>query len=203
MGDVTVNEKKLKIKEGPFRSYDVSAREVLNGTKNLLRALGYAFLPNDFIGFVQPSFRARREWPGGSNEIVAIVRPSIKKAQDGFTYLTAARSVLGDRVEYALVLPPINEHLLLDFLRDDCGRMSKEIESRNFMLWMYNPAEDAIMSFVGSSLDRVFMGSFLLPGFISMRIIQQRAAMMAEPARLTVSPRAAIVGLPDTGSGRR
>ncbi|MEW6034782.1 MAG: hypothetical protein AB1603_08020 [Chloroflexota bacterium] len=179
MGDAGVNEKKLKIREGAFRSYEVSAREVLEGTKKLLAAAGYAFLPNDHIGFVKPSLRARREWSGRSNEIVAIVRPSIKRAADGFVYLAAAHSVLGNSAEYALLLPPINEYVLLEFLRENNSQMRKLIEERNFMLWMYNPAEEAIMSFVGASCDPTFRGSFLLPGFISMRMLQQRAAAIA------------------------
>lgn len=175
MADATVNEKKLRIREGAFRSYEVSAREVLSGTRDLLKAAGYTFLPDEFVGFVKPTFRARREWAGRSNEILAVVRPGIKKALDGFVYLSAAREALGDKVEYALVLPPINEYVLLEFLREDGGRMDREINARHFMLWMYNPAEDAIMSFVGGSSDPVFRGSILLPGFISMRMIKQRA----------------------------
>jgi len=111
---------------------------------------------------------------------VAIVRPSLKKALDGFVYLTAAQAVLGDKVEYALLLPPINEWLLLQFLDTDGGRISKEINARHFMLWMYNPAEDAIMSFVGGSCDPIFRGSILLPGFVSMRMIKQKAAAEAK-----------------------
>ncbi|MBI2957555.1 MAG: hypothetical protein HYY32_01810 [Chloroflexi bacterium] len=176
MAGPEVNEKKLKIREGDFRSYEVSAREVLSGTKNLLKAAGYEFLPNDPIGFVKPTFRARREYSGRSNEIVAIVRPGLNKALDGLVYLAAAREVLGDAVEYALVLPPINEWLLLEFLGGDGSRVRREITARSFMLWMYNPAEDAIMSFVGGSSDPVFRGSLLLPGFISMRMIEQRQA---------------------------
>jgi len=45
MVDKTVDTSKLKIKEGDFRSYDVSAREVVKGTTNLLREAGYAFMP--------------------------------------------------------------------------------------------------------------------------------------------------------------
>ncbi len=176
MGDATVNEKKLKIREGAFRSYDVSAREVLEGTRNLMKAAGYTFLPNDYAGFVKPTFRARREWQGRSNEIIAVVRPGIKKALDGFVYLESLHHVLGEGCEYALVLPPINEWLLLEFLDAEDGRLWRELRSRHFMLWMYNPPEDAIMSFVGGSSDPVFRGSILLPGFISMRMIQQRAA---------------------------
>lgn len=175
-----VDEKKLKIKEGPFRSYVVSAKEVLSGTRDMLAVAGYSFLPDSYIGFVKPAFRARREYSGRSNEIVAVARPGLNKAADGFTYLTAAYSVLGDAVEYALLLPPINEHLLLDFLRNDGGRMRREIESRHFMLWMYNPAEDAILSFVGASADPALRGSLFMPGLFSMRQLQQRAAQIAK-----------------------
>ncbi|MBI2859384.1 MAG: hypothetical protein HYX90_09935 [Chloroflexi bacterium] len=175
MADKNVNEQKLKIREGPFRSYIVSGKEVLNGTRGLLAAAGYSFLPEGRIGLVKPAFRARREWQGRSNEIVTVVRPGIKKALDGFIYLEAMRAILGDAVEYALLLPPINEWLLLEFLDAEDGRMWKELGSRHFMLWMYNPAEDAIMSFVGASADPVFRGSLLVPGFISRRMLKQRA----------------------------
>lgn len=172
-----MTKKRLKIREGPFRSYDVSLREVLSGVKKLLKAAGYVFLPADHIGFVQPTFRARREWSGRSNEIVGIVRSSLKKAVDGCVHLTAAHSVLGDSVEYAVVLPPINEYLFLEFLQEDGGRFRKEMEMRRFMLWMYTPAEDAIMSFVSSSADSIFWfpppPGGLMTGLLSTRRLLQ------------------------------
>ncbi|MDP6493863.1 MAG: hypothetical protein QGI09_00245 [Dehalococcoidia bacterium] len=119
-----MDKTKLKIREGQFRSYEVSSRQILAGTKKLLKAAGYVFLPTKHIGLVKPTFRAKREWQEGSNEIVGIVRSSIKKAIDGFVYLAAARSVLGDSVEYALVLPPINEYLLLEFLQGDDAKIA-------------------------------------------------------------------------------
>lgn len=183
MADPTVDDKKIKIREGPFRSYDVSSREVLNGTKKLLMAAGYKFLPNDAIGFMKPTFRAVREWQGRRNEIVAVVRPDIRKAVDGFVHLTAAHSVLGDKVEYALVLPPINEWVLLRFLDDDDSRMDREIRARKFMLWMYTPSEDAVMSFRGGSSDPLFRGSMLLPGFFSRRMLEKMAEMEAKRAQ--------------------
>lgn len=176
MPESEVNEKKLKIREGPFRSYIVTVRESLNGTRKLLALAGYTLLPNDYVGFFKPSIRARREIrPGHTNEILAVVRPNLRKAADGFVYLSAARAILGDSVEYACILPPINEHLLLDWLREDGGRMSKLLDANRFMFWMYNPAEDAIMSFVGRSTDPLFGLSFLMPGFFSRKMLEARA----------------------------
>ena len=172
-----MDKTKLKIREGQFRSYEVSSRQILAGTRKLLKAAGYVFLPTKHIGLVKPTFRAKREWQEGSNEIVGIVRSSIKKAMDGFVYLAAARSVLGDSVEYALVLPPINEYLLLEFLQGDDAKIGKEIKEQRFILWMYTPTEDALMSFGGRrTSDPLFNMSPLLPGFLSKQLLDRHLA---------------------------
>lgn len=167
---------KLKMRTGPVRFYDVSARQVLSGTKSLLRTAGYVLLPNDPVGFVKPTFRVRREWGQQSNEILGIARPSLRRALDGLVYLAAAREVLGDSVEYALLLPPIHEFFLLEFLQGNDDRISREIKKRGFMFWMYNPVEDALMSFTGGSRDPIFGMSPLLPCLLTRELLERKSA---------------------------
>jgi len=165
---------KLKIPTGPVRFYDASVRQVLSGTKSLLRAAGYVLLPNDPIGFVKPAFRVRREWGQQSNEILGVARPGLRRALDGLVYLAAAREALGDSVEYALLLPPIHEFHLIEFLQGNDDWISREIKKRGFMFWMYNPVEDALMSFTGSSRDPIFGMSPLMPGLLTRELLKRK-----------------------------
>lgn len=164
----------LTIRPGPIRFYDVGARQVLSGTKALLRTAGYVLLPNDPVGFLKPSFRVRREWGQQSNEILCIARPSLRRALDGLVYLAAAREALGDTVEYALLLPPIHEFHLIEFLQGNDDRISREIKKRGFLFWMYNPVEDALMSFTGSSRDPIFGMSPLMPGLLTRELLKRK-----------------------------
>ncbi len=167
------NEQKTAIFEGEFRAYVFSMREVLKGTKDLLRAAGYSMQSPVPAGLVKPSFRARRTWAGRQNEIFAVARPELSIAVDGLVYLSAARSILGSSVEYVLLLPPINEYLLIEFLADSDYLVQREMDRNRISLWMCNPAEEALVSFVGLSCDPVFRQSPAMPGMVSMDMIRR------------------------------
>ena len=175
---------KPKIPAGPFRFYDVSARKVLSGTRALLCAAGYVLLPSDPVGFVKPSLRARREWGQKSNEILCIARPGLRRALDGLVHLAAAREVLGDSVEYALLLPPVHEFHLIEFLQGNDDRISREIKKRGFLFWMYNPVEDALVSFTGSSRDPIFGMSPLMPGLLTRELLKRKPGDLTGMANL-------------------
>ena len=179
-----MDSSKPKITAGPVRFYDVSARKVLSGTRALLCAAGYVLLPNDPVGFVKPSFRARRQWGQQSNEILCVARPSLRRTLDGLVHLAAAREVLGDSVEYVLLLPLISEYHLLEFLQADDDRIGKEMKKRGFILWVYNPVEDAVFSFTGASRDPVFAMSPIMPGLLTRELLKRKPGGLTGMANL-------------------
>ncbi|MDP6102694.1 MAG: hypothetical protein QF579_05270 [Dehalococcoidia bacterium] len=169
-----------KIAEGEFRAYDVAIEEVVKGTETFLTAVGYELLVPDYVGFVQPDFRAKRQDGDTTHEVLLVVESAIELAVDGFVKLAAMKPVLGESIDYGVVLPPINEYLLLEWLQEDRGRNFYELKRQDFMLWMYNPAEEAMWSWIGGPRDRAFSEHFVLPGMSPEVIVGQRLAWVLE-----------------------
>ncbi len=169
-----------KVTEGPFRAYAATAEDIRKGTETFLRSVGYEFLKPDYIGFVQPDFHVMRKEGLTTYEIVLVLEPSIEQAVDGCIKLTAMKSSRGESLEYGVVLPPINEYLLLEWLQENRGRNFYELKKQGLMLWMYNPSEEAMWSWVGGPKDRAFASHFVLPGFSPDVIVGQRLAWVLE-----------------------
>lgn len=169
-----------KVTSGPFRAYDASVEDIRKGTEMFLKSAGYDLLTPDYIGFVRPDFHARRKGETANFEIVLVVEPSIEQALAGFVKLAAMKASRGIELEYGVVLPPINEYLLLEWLQDEKGRSFYELKKQEFMLWMYNPNEEAMWSWVGGPKDRSFASFFVLPGFSPDVIVGQRLSWVLE-----------------------
>lgn len=169
-----------KVTSGPFRAYETTLEEIQAGTETLLRAAGYELLKPDYIGFVRPDFHARRREGDKTYEVVLMLEPRIEDALEGYIKLAAMKAARGDALDYGVVLPPINEYLLLEWLQEDKGRNFYELKRQDFMLWMYNPVEQAMWSWVGGPRDKVFAQQFALPGVSPDVIVGQRLAWVLE-----------------------
>ncbi len=110
-----------RVSDGEFRHYVFDASEVLAEAQRLLQQVGYELKPTCYIGLVQHDFRAKRKTENGTFEIVGIVRENIDQAVEGLTQLAAIRAVKQE-ADCVLVLPPINEYLLIEFLMEEKGR---------------------------------------------------------------------------------
>jgi len=160
---------------GEFRHYVFTAQQVLKGTEKWLQYVGYELQPPSYAGSVQADFHAKRQGDEVIYEVIGLVRESIDEAGDAFTELKGIKSSLGENADYVLVLPPINEYLLLEFLTGDKGRWYFEIKEEEFMLWMHNPEDEITWCFVGGPRDRRFEDYFVLGKtpvdfFIAMRL---------------------------------
>lgn len=169
-----------KVTEGPFRAYAASIEDVRKGTEMFLRSVGYELLTPEYVGFVRPDFHARRTEGTQSYDIALVVEPKIEEACDGFVKLAAMKASRGSGLEYGVVLPPINEYLLLEWLQDDRGRNFYELKRQEYMLWMYNPVEEAMWCWVGGPKDRAFASHFVLPGVPPDTIVAQRLSWVLE-----------------------
>lgn len=169
-----------RVTSGPFRAYDTSIEEVRKGTEVFLQSVGYEFLNPGFIGLVRPDFHVRRQEGDKKYEIVFVLAAGIDQSLDAFIKLAAMKATRGESLEYGVVLPPINEYLLLEWLMEDKGKNFYELKKQEFMLLMYNPAEEAMWSWIGRPKDPTFSQHFVLPGFSPDVIIGQRLAWVLE-----------------------
>ena len=179
-----------RIKEGDFRHYDFSVAEVLEATEKFLKYVGYELLPREWVGFVQPSFRARRKAGEKTYELVGVVMKGLEESVQGCAQLQALKAVLGEEIDYALVLPPVNEYLLLEFLQEEKGRWFFGMKEQGLMMWLCNPANDSLWCILGAPRDRRFDNYFILTKFQVEPVISQRlsAQLLAEEEEEYGSP---------------
>ena len=150
-----------RIKEGEFREWHFPIAEVLDWVRKFLGDIGYELLPPKPFGSVLPDFHARRKEGETVYEIVGIGAQHTDTVVEVLSKLVAIKSFMGDKADYVLVLPPISEHLLLEFLRQNDGERYFVVREKKFLLWLANPDEEIVWCFVGGSRDKVLSG-FLL-----------------------------------------
>ena len=162
-----------------FRHYEFTIGEVHKEVERFIQEAGYQLEPPSYIGFVRPSFRARRQTEKTTYEIIGVVGGSIEEAIDGFSKLMAIKAVLGNRPDYVLVLPPINEYLLLEFFRGERGHWYFEVKDHNLMMWLTNPEDETTWSTFGSPRDKYFneflvMAKMGIDQILGMQLGRQR-----------------------------
>lgn len=161
-------------RRGEFRHYAFTAQEVLEGITRFLQYVGYRLKPIPHIGSVQQDFSAVREG-GTAYEIAGIVRGSIEEAVEGLAQLSQIRRAREDIRDFVLVLPPINDYLLMEFLTQDKGKRFFQMKDEQLMLWLHNPQDQTTWCFIGEPQDKRFQDYFVLtktPGeyFVHLRL---------------------------------
>jgi hypothetical protein len=149
-----------RIIEGEFRDWSFPIEDVLRWVRAFLQDAGYEVLPQEYIGLVKPDIYARRKEGDRTFEVVVMGAQHTDMAVDALTRLAAVQSVLGDKADYALVMPPISEFLLLEFLREDKGRWYYAMKELKQMMWLANPDEEYTWCLVGEPQDKVFREFF-------------------------------------------
>ena len=108
-----------------------------------------------------------------------MVRQSLDEAEDALAKLMAVKAILGESVDYVLVLPPVSEYLMIELLTKEQGRLFHEIKRQQFMIWLCNPERETTNCLIGSTRDTLFNDYFAgaksgaFEQFISMRLFQQ------------------------------
>jgi hypothetical protein len=169
-----VEEPKKRISEGAFRHYVFDTSEVLAEAQRFLQRVGYELKPPSYIGLVQPDFRAKRKTDRAIYEIAGMVRENLDQAVEAFIELAAIKAVRSD-IDCILVLPPINEYLLIEFLTGEKGRWYFGIKDAKLTVWFCNPEDETTMCVVGSLADNDFQKHFYLSkisfdGYMSMMV---------------------------------
>ena len=150
-----------RIKEGEFREWSFPIAEVLEWCRTFLKDAGYEVLPGEYVGLVKPDIHAHRKETGKTYDIFVIGAQHTDTAVNALTRLAALKTVAGDEADYVMVMPPISEYLMLDFLREDKGRWYYAMKELKFNMWLANPDEEFIWCMVGEPQDKVFRGMFV------------------------------------------
>ncbi|MCX5999528.1 MAG: hypothetical protein NTU41_08060 [Chloroflexi bacterium] len=154
---------KKTVSEGAFRHYVFSVPELSGEAQRFLRQAGYETKPTAYVGLVQPDFRARRKTDGAIYEILGLVRDKFDQAVEALTRLAAMRTVKPD-ADCVLVLPPINEYLLIEFLMEEEGRWYFGMKDARLTMWFCNPEDKTTMCVIGGPRDRDIEKHFFLGG---------------------------------------
>ncbi len=152
-----------------------SRQEVGETLRRFLEGAGYNVSRSSPIGFVMPDLVASREIEGVHHEMVFVIGAGINDAVRGFRDLAAARLFRGGDLDYVLVLPPVSEHFLIEFL------IEKEdwffpIKDQLFQLWLVNPERKTVNCLIGWPRDGTFRDHFSNP------ILAEFAAYIANKA---------------------
>ena len=158
-----MSEKKFSSKEligqlrpTPDLAYEFSNEEVLEGVKFFIKYVGYTLdeqkepLPGG------PDFSATRKEPGVTNRIIGVLRRNMKEVADGIAHLKKIKDALGaeGQIEYAIVLPPVQERHLIDYMKADNNKLYRDLQNNSFMLWLCNPTEKSVFCAQGASRDK-------------------------------------------------
>jgi hypothetical protein len=148
--------KNEKVEQGWHRIYEeepLFTRERVEKTlRDFLLYAGYWVGPTEPVGFMMPDLAACRTTDKKRYEMIFVIREGINQAVEGFRELAAAKCFRKDALDYVLVLPPVSEHYLIEFL------IEKEdwffpIKDHLFQLWLVNPERETVDCLIGWPQD--------------------------------------------------
>ena len=154
-------ESQSRISEGEFRHYVFGVEEIVAETQRFLKQVGYQSKPPAYVGLVQPDFRYKRKTDSGTYEIVGMVRGGLDEALDPLVRLAAIKAVRRE-IDCVLVLPPINEYLLIEFLTEERGRWYFGIRDARLVVWFCNPDNHTMICPIGAPSDKDFQKHFYM-----------------------------------------
>jgi hypothetical protein len=145
-----------QLKPTPDLAYEFSNEEVLEGVKFFIRYVGYNLEEPKEPREGGPDFCATRTEAGITYRVVGVLRRNMKEVADGIAHLEKVKAELGEEVEYAVVVPPVQERHLIDYMMADNYKLYRDLQQNGFMLWLCNPQERSMFCSQGASRDRRF-----------------------------------------------
>jgi len=149
-----------------YRSYDeeplYSASQVTEALKGFLDYAGYREDEPEPVGFMKPDLAASKTEGDKRYDMIFVVREGINQAVEGLRELAAAKCFRKDTTDYVLVLPPVSEHYMIEFL------IEKEdwyfpIKDHLFQIWLVNPDKEKVDCLMGWPRDDDFRHYFSNP----------------------------------------
>lgn len=143
-----------------------SVESVKEFVEKFLEYVGYELKAPETVGFTQPDVRATRndEEKRKSYELVGVVRQGLESGKaailEGFRDLSAMKVFLGGgtpehAIDYAMILPPTSERLMIAFLIDE-EEWYFPIKEQGFMIWLVNPERETVNCIIGWPSDERF-----------------------------------------------
>ncbi len=139
-----------------------NCEQVRGALEEFLKYSGYELSAPDPIGFMKPDLIASRKDDKKRYEMIFVVKEGINQAVEGLRELAAAKCFRKDVPDYVLVLPPVSEHFLIEFL------IEKEdwffpIKDHLFQIWLVNPEKEKVDCLIGWPRDDDFKHYFSNP----------------------------------------
>ena len=137
--------------------FDLEAH--LQNVKSFLERAKYGIKQPDYIGFVSPHIHAEKKEGAKGSTIFGVVRKSLDEALDGLRDLVALKKLRGKDCDYLLVLPPVSEYDIIEFLTTGrCWYL--DIKKEAFLIWISDIERKTITSILGWPLDESFKDWF-------------------------------------------
>lgn len=154
---------------------EATREQLVDALEKFLEYVGYQKNASGYIGFVRPDIDVRKTVGHEDRRLLVITRSRIEEALDGFRDLVAIKYYLGKECDYALVLPPVSEFAMIEFLiqRDE---WYYEIKKEGFMIWLCNPDQETVSCIIGWPLNEELKEFFANP---SVANFDQYVAQMA------------------------
>jgi len=153
--------------------------EIKKGVEDFLKYAGYTILEPKYIGFTLPDIHVKKKEGKEKYEIIGVVKKDLSQAMEGFRELAAVRCVLGNKVDYALILPPVSEYFFLAFLiREEEWWFT--VKDHSFMMWLVNPEREKVDCLVGWPKDKKFENYFSLSSSADGMIAQEASQKMID-----------------------
>ncbi len=152
--------------EGWHRHYDEEpffpVDEVKKKLESFLDYAGYKVTPPKPIGFMRPDVTASKVHDGKRYEMIFMVRDKLNHAVEAFRQLSAAKCFRKNTIDYVLVLPPVSEHYLIEFLIEQEDWFFP-IKDHLFQIWLINPGKETVDCLFGWPQDDEFKHFFSNP----------------------------------------
>jgi hypothetical protein len=145
-----------QLRQVPDLAYEFSNEEILEGVNFFIKYAGYTFEEQRELIPGGPDFSAFRKEPEVTRRIIGVLRRNMKEVAEGVTYLLKIKEkiVIEGQVEYAIVLPPVQERHLIDYMKADNNKLYRDLQLNGFMLWLCNPKEKSVFCAQGASKDK-------------------------------------------------
>lgn len=153
--------------------------ETKKGVEDFFEYVGYSILEPKYIGFTLPDIYVQRKEGNKKYEMIGVIKKDLSQALEGYRELAAAKCVLGKKVDYILILPPVSEYFTLAFLiREEDWWFT--IKDHTFMMWLVNPERSKVDCLVGWPMDSIFKDYFGAMSGLDSMLSQEAAKRMMD-----------------------
>lgn len=174
----TSKEMLQRLRQVPELAYEFDANELRKYCELFLQNMGYHLESPLDINSTPPDFVASRQTEKVTYRIVGMVAQRLDEVANKFEKLIELETTFGSVADYVVVLPPVSERPLIEFLSRDEGEWYHRFKTEQFMAWLCNPEKETMWCILGSPQDKLFDSYFAFPNasfdiMIGMKLSQE------------------------------